>query len=631
MHTTEATHAPEDTVATPASRVTPTPPLPGLPSLPAAFEAAAAQAGDRTAVEFGASSLTYRELDAAANRLARRLRQEGVATGDRVGVQLSRSLELYTVLLAVLKAGAVLVPLNPAHPVGIRREIVRAAGLPLTLRDVAAGLGSLTVERDVHELIADSADLDDGPLEPVDPESPAYILFTSGSTGQPKGVRIPHRAISRVAEHNGEAEVRADDAFLQLAPYSFAASTTEVWLSLLHGARVVAAPPQLPSLPELARIITERRVTFLNLPCGLFNLLVDGHPEALAGVRTVIVSGDFPSPPHLAKALEAVGGTVFNAYGCTENSALTAVHPLTRDDIRRQVFPVGRPLPGVGLHVLDEDLAPSAPGEIGELCIAGAGVALGYLDQPELTAEKFPEVDGVRLLRTGDMARRTADGEVVLAGRADQMVKIRGYRVELREVELAAEKTGLVERAVVRAVNAQDQLRELVLFCTTADGRPPGTEELLSELRGVLPDYMLPARVHHLAELPLNHNGKLDRMALEEPRATLVEPAAAAARAEADDPVASTITTLLAGATGRERLGAADSFVLSGANSLQLIQLAASLQEVMGVDVRAEDVFRHGTAQALADHIRSLRENGTATGAETDAIREKGTEVTAHD
>ncbi|MGD9483620.1 non-ribosomal peptide synthetase [Streptomyces sp. TRM70308] len=590
--------------------------LPDVPALPEAFAAAARAAADRTALEYGTSSLTYRELNASANRLARRLRHAGVAAGSRVGVHMSRSLELYTALLAVLKAGAVVVPLNPAHPVSVRRAIAEEAALPLTLRDVPAGLGSVTVEHDVHELIAESAGLDDGdPTEPVDPESTAFILFTSGSTGRPKGVRIAHRGIARVARYTGEVEVRADDCFLQTAPYSFAASTTEIWLSLLHGARVVVPPSRLPSLPELARTVTERRVTFLNLPCGLFNLLVDHHPEALRGVRTVIVSGDFPSPAHLARALDAVGGTVYNAYGCTENSALTAVHAVTEEDLRGGVLPVGRPLPGVGLHVLRDDLTPCAPGEVGELCLSGAGLAQGYLDRPELTREKFPVRSGTRLLRTGDMARATPEGEVVLAGRADQMVKIRGYRVELREVELAAEETGLVERAVVRAVEAGDHLKELVLFCTTAHGEPPGTEALLAELRGRLPDYMLPARVHHLAELPLNHNGKLDRMALQEPRAVLVEPRTEQPAPAAGDPVASAIVGLLAGATGGERIGPGDSFVLSGANSLQLIQLAANLQDVMGVDVRAEDVFRYDNARELADHIRSVREGGSEVAA----------------
>ncbi|WP_461712797.1 AMP-binding protein [Streptomyces sp. DSM 41029] len=392
--------------------------LKDVPALPAAFETAAAAAADRTALECGKRVLTYRELNAAANRLARRLRSsEGVTAGSRVAIHMSRSVELYVALLAVLKLGGVVVPLNPAHPVAVRRSAAEEAQPVLTLRDVPAGLGSVTAERDVHELVAASGSLPDGNLaEAVDPESTAFILFTSGSTGRPKGVLIPHRAIARVADHNGHAVVLPDDCFLQTSPYSFAASTTEIWLSLLHGARLVVPPPQLPSLPELARLITEHGVTFLNLPCGLFNLLVDGHPEALDGVRSVIVSGGFPSPEHLSRALRAVGGAVHNAYGCTENSALTAVRALTEEDVRRQVFPVGRPLPGVGLHVLRPDLAPCDPGEVGELCLSGAGLTHGYLEQPKLTAEKFPEHAGTRLLRTGDMARLTPEGEVVLVG-----------------------------------------------------------------------------------------------------------------------------------------------------------------------------------------------------------------------
>nr|C0LTL9.1 RecName: Full=3-hydroxy-4-methylanthranilate adenylyltransferase; AltName: Full=4-MHA-activating enzyme [Streptosporangium sibiricum]ACN39728.1 SibE [Streptosporangium sibiricum] len=586
--------------------------LPSLrvPTLPVAFEAAARAAGDRIALEYGSSSITYRELDAAANRFARRLLREGVTPGSRVGLHMTRCLELYIAMIGLLKAGAVVVPLNPSHPVTVRRSVVREADLPLTLRDVPAGLSSVTVERDVHELLAAGADLDDtSPGLCTDPESTAFILFTSGSTGRPRGVRIAHRGIARVASYNGEVEVRPDDCFLQLAPYSFAASTTDIWLSLLHGARVVVLPSQLPSLPKLAHTIKEYGVTFLNLPGGLMNLLIDAHPEAFAKVRTVIVSGDFPSAPHLARVMKAVPGTVYNAFGCTENSALTAVHPMTPEDLQLGVVPIGLPLPGVGLHVLGEDMTPCAPGEVGEMHISGAGLAQGYLGLPEETAAKFPTVDGVRMLRTGDWARTTPAGEVVLVGRTDQMVKIRGFRVELREVELAADQSGLVEKAVVRAVDATDGQKELVLFCTTATGEAPSIEALLADLKSRLPDYMLPARVHHLAELPVNVNGKLDRMALREPRAVLVEPDGTAQQQPVvRDIIATTVTRLLAVVTGREPIGVSDSFLASGANSLQVIQLAASLHDVMGVDVRPEDIFQLDNAESLAGHIRALRQ-----------------------
>ncbi|MFI6230579.1 amino acid adenylation domain-containing protein [Micromonospora echinospora] len=587
------------------------PHLRDVPTIPVAFEAAARAAGDRVALQYGSSSLTYRELDAAANRFARQLRDEGVVPGTRVGLHMSRCLELYVAIIGLLKAGAVVVPLNPAHPVAVRRSVAREADLPLTLRDVPAGLGSVTVERDVHELLAASTGLDDtSPGLCTDPESTAFVLFTSGSTGRPRGVRIAHRGIARIASYNGEVTVRPDDCFLQLAPYSFAASTTDIWLSLLHGARVVILPSRLPSLPRLASTITECGVTFLNLPGGLMNLLVDAHPEAFAGVRTLIVSGDFPSLAHLERVMKAVPGTVYNAFGCTENSALTAVHPMTEEDLRLGVVPIGRPLPGVGLHVLREDLTPCAPGEVGEMCISGAGLAQGYLASSDETAAKFPTVDGVRLLRTGDWARTNPAGEVVLVGRTDQMVKIRGFRVELREVELAAEQGGLVQRAVVRAVDGTDGQKELVLFCTTATGEPPSTEALLADLKGRVPDYMLPARVHHLAELPVNVNGKLDRMALQEPRAVLVEPdGSAGPRPTAEDVLATTVTSLLAGVTGRQPIGVRDSFLASGANSLQIIQLAAGLHDVMGVDVRPEDIFQHDNAASLAGHIRALRQS----------------------
>ncbi|RAY12588.1 adenylation domain-containing protein [Actinomadura craniellae] len=591
--------------------------LQGVPSLSDAFERAVRRAADRTALEYGDVTLTYRELNARANRLARRLQREDVRPGTRVGMHVSRSIELYVTLLALLKAGACVVPLNPAHPLAVRRAVAAEAALPLVVGDGPIDLGEGVTVRDAAGLLAGSAGLADTDLGlAADPESTAFILFTSGSTGRPKGVRIAHRGISRIADHNGEVAVGPGDAFLQLAALSFAASTTDIWLSLLHGARLVVAPPELPSLPDLAATITERKVTFLNLPCGLFNLLVTHHPDALREVRTIIISGEFASPPHLARALRATDATIYNAFGCTENSALTAVHRVTEDDLGGGAVPVGRPLPGVTMHVLDGSLRPCPPGEVGELCIGGAGVALGYLNAPALTAQKFVDdplrgsleihtgaVDHPVLLRTGDLARTTPGGEIALVGRTDQMVKIRGFRVETREVELALRQAAPVDQVVVKAFDAADNLKELVAFYTTGDDAPVPVGDLLAGLRERLPDYMHPARFHHRTELPVNLNGKVDRMALEEPR----DARPAAAGAPVDDPLASVIAGLYRTIAGVPELGTRDSFIAAGGNSLQFIQLAAGLRQVLGVTVQAEDVFQHDTAESLAARVEEIR------------------------
>ncbi|MGY2062116.1 AMP-binding protein, partial [Nocardia gipuzkoensis] len=214
---------------------------------------------------------------------------------------------------------------------------------------------------------------------------PAFILFTSGSTGVPKGVVIAHRGIARVARHLTGFTPGPEDRFLQLAQPAFAASTTDIWTCLLRGGRLTVVPQETPPLGSLARLIVRERITVLNLSVGLFNLLVEHHPQAIAQARTVIVSGDFPSAAHLERALAVVEGDLFNAFGCTENSALTAVHKVTAAEVSEAEIPVGRPMPTVEMTVRDEYFDECPPGRIGELCIAGDGVALGYLGDPDLT------------------------------------------------------------------------------------------------------------------------------------------------------------------------------------------------------------------------------------------------------
>ncbi|GAA2923097.1 hypothetical protein GCM10020221_19010 [Streptomyces thioluteus] len=346
----------------------------------------------------------------------------------------------------------------------------------------------------------------------VDAEAPAFLLFSSGSTGEPKGVVIAHRGIARVSRHLTGFTPGPDDRFLQLAQPTFAASTTDIWTCLLRGGRLTVAPQDVPQLGELARLVERERISVLNLSVDLFNLLVEHHPEVVAQVRSVIVSGDFPSARHIERALAAVqDGDLFNAFGCTENSALTAVHKITPEDLSTAEIPVGRSMPTVEMTVRTETLAPCPPGEIGELCIAGDGVALGYHGDPLLTERKFVRHEGQCLLRTGDLAKLTGDGEIVLAGRTDQMVKVRGFRVEPRHVEMAAETVHGVAQAVAQAAPGDGAADQLVLWCVPEPGHRLVERDLLEELRGRLPDYMVPSAALVLDAFPLNANGKIDR------------------------------------------------------------------------------------------------------------------------
>ncbi|MFJ6728129.1 amino acid adenylation domain-containing protein [Streptomyces sp. NPDC091281] len=601
--------------------------------------------GEAVALADGAERVTYDRLDRRANRMARHLRDRGVTRGDRVGVHMRRSPDLYAVLLAVLKAGACVVPLDPAYPTEYLARILREArpspvicddpdDLPPEARDSA-------LSRD--DLVRDSEGLDDGAPDPgTGPDDTAFLMYTSGSTGRPKGVRIAHRGLARLGPYSGPLDIGPADGLTQSAAFSFAASTIEIWLAFLHGATLLPMPPGLPSLPVLREAVEERGATVLSLPCGLFNALVDQEPECLRSVRIVLLSGDFPSPDHLRRALAHTDAVIYNGYGCTENSSITALHPLTSpDDVDGAgVVPIGRPLPTVTLEVYDPALRPCGTDEVGELCVGGTGVALGYADQPELTAEKFTrDPDGSGLLyRTGDLARRSKNGDIVLVGRSDSMVKIRGFRVETSAVTLAARALDGIADAAVKAFEDEDtREKHLVAFYTTVDGRPVDPGELVRRLSADLPSHMVPSAFRHLEKMPTNVNGKIDRTALTvESRSSrknrdhqknrsnpnepndLNIPNNGNAKSEKGEktmqnPLEAVVLQSWIEISGMDDFSTTDSFLGHGGNSLHFVQLASRLQKIFGIEITTESVFRHGTVEQLARFIEESREQAATT------------------
>lgn len=578
--------------------------------LPRLFERAAADHPHRTALSGDGPEVSYSDLNARANRLARTLRMMQVRDGAPAGLYLDRSADLVVALLAVLKAGGCVVPLNPAHPARMIHHIVEATGLRTVLHQGQPSLAGADLpvrQAHVADLIEESASQHDGDL-PTAPAAgdDAFVLFTSGSTGRPKGVRLAHRGLARLAVADPKLTITPDDCLVHLAAFSFAASGNEFWLSLLNGAELVLLPPGLPSLSDLRDVITQRGVSVLSLPCGLFNLLVDNELDVLRELRVIMVSGDFPSPAHLATAAEHTGAAIFNGYGCTENSAISSLYPITPAVRDLDRVPVGKPLAGVTMDVLDSDLKPCPPGEVGELVIGGTGVANGYLDLPGAQAEKF--ADGGTRYRTGDLARLTPDGDVVLVGRSDSLVKVRGFRVETSAVELALKSLDDVEHAVVKAFGNEANEKSLVAFYTTWSGQGISAGELISQLADSLPEYMIPSDFHRLDAMPANLNGKIDRAALHDPRAR--------SREEKEQPMTNPLETVILqmwrDIIGTDEYSATDPFVGHGGNSLHFVKFASGLQSVFAVEVRPEDVFRHGTVRGLAEHIESLREGAAA-------------------
>ncbi|MFE0759782.1 non-ribosomal peptide synthetase [Streptomyces smyrnaeus] len=585
-------------------------------TLPELFREVARRYAERTALVHGPERLTYAELDARADKVAHALRECGVAPGTFVGLHLTRSLELYVITLAVLKAGGCVVPLNPAHPDAVVRRIVEEADVRLLVhqgRWPAPESGDGPRRLTTTALIERARDCDGGALEAgSDPEGPAFVMFTSGSTGRPKGVLVPHRGLTRLAVHSDEFEITENDCFVQQAAHSFAASTIEIWQSLLHGARLVVLPPRTPTLTDLVEAIEQHGVTFLSLPCGLFNLLVDQEPRSLRNVRVITVSGDFPSAAHLAKAAAATSAKVYNCYGCTEGSSLVAVYRVRADDPPRagERVPVGRAMPLMTADVLDARLRPCAPDEPGELCIGGAGVARGYLNDSAATAEKFvphPADPGRVLYRTGDRALKTPDGNLLLLGRSDGMVKIRGYRVETSAVELALRAHEAVDQAVVRAFGDEVTQRRLVAFYTTRDDAALRPSHLVDHLRELVQDYMIPSDFRHLDAMPLNVNGKIDRTSLTDPGTQTERPESGE---RMSSPLEAAVLHTWKDIIGVDDVTASDGFLENGGNSLHFVQLASNLKKVLGIDISVEEIFRHDNAEKLARHIEDLRAAG---------------------
>lgn len=573
-----------------------------------AFTRTAREYAAHEALSDGETITTYGELDARSSQIARVLRERGLAPGQHVGVHFDRCPATYEVFLGILKAGLVVVPFNPLHPAEHTARMWRVTEPSLTVTGAGAADGIPRASCvPLDGLLSDAAAASDAPMPcEVDAQAPAFVLFSSGSTGEPKGVVIAQRGISRVSRHLTGFTPGPGDRFLQLAQPTFAASTTDIWTCLLRGGRLTVTPQNVPQLGDLARLVERERITVLNLSVDLFNLLVEHHPRVVGGVRSVIVSGDFPSSRHIGKALEALeDGDLFNAFGCTENSALTAVHKVTPEDLSTAEIPVGRPMPTVEISVRTQALEPCPPGEIGELCIAGDGVALGYHGDPELTERKFVHHEGRRLLRTGDLAKLTGDGEIVLAGRTDQMVKVRGFRIEPRHVEMAAETVHGVAQAVAQAVPSDGAADQLALWCLPAPGHDLVEKELLEELRGRLPDYMVPSAVLVLDAFPLNANGKIDRRELS---ARLAARAPARPRGGAKpDALAAVVASELADVRGGEEIGLDDGLLESGVTSLHLMALGARLEDVVGIALAPGEIVEAGTARAVAGLIRTKR------------------------
>jgi amino acid adenylation domain-containing protein len=580
------------------------------------FERWVAAAPDATALLHGDERVSYGELNRRANRLAHRLRREGVGPEVPVAVFLDRSPELVTAFLSILKAGGAYVPLDPGYPEERLALLLADTGAPLVLTStelrerLPAGMAArLLLAGDSSDGgLEDAADPDPGPLSGA---SLAYVLYTSGSTGRPKGVAVPHEAIVRLARGGGFADLGPEQVFLQLAPTSFDASTLEIWGPLLNGGRLAIPPAGTLSLEEIGQALSRFGVTTLWLTSGLFRLMVDQNLEGLRPVRQLLAGGDVLPLPQVSRLLDRLPECrLINGYGPTENTTFTTCHPIVRRDLGRGTLPVGRPIGGTRVRILDAGLAPVAVGSPGELFAGGLGLARGYFGRPDLTAERFvPDPDprraGERLYRTGDLARWLPDGSVEFLGRIDTQVKIRGFRIEPGEVEAALAALPGVRAAAVGVRPDAEGEKRLVAWVVPSDGGIADTELRVALRRG-LPDFMVPALFVPLAALPLTPNGKVDRNALPEPAAA-GSVGGGAPRTPLEELLAGLWTDLL----GVPAVGAEDDFFALGGHSLLAVQFVSRVRETCGVEVSLRSVFERPTLSAMAAEVeRALRQGG---------------------
>ncbi|MDB5361075.1 MAG: amino acid adenylation protein [Rhodospirillales bacterium] len=571
------------------------------PSVTSVFAEIARLQGDRIALIHDDGNFSYRELDIASDRIAGHLAAQLIGPGAFVGLCAETSAACIAAILGILKVGAAYIPFDPSYPPRLL-DFVRQDSAPAMMlysrrqRHLMAPTDRGLVIEDLLEQASAGRFVGEANA----PDQIAYLMYTSGSTGRPKGVIVPHRAIVRLVQGADYARLDADEVILQQAPLSFDASTFEIWGALLNGGVLAIPPGGRASLDDIAGAIARFKVTTLWLTAGLFHLMVDHRLEALRPLRQLLAGGDVLSAAHVRKLRAALPSVcLINGYGPTENTTFSCCYTVEAEP--GDTIPIGTAINGTSVHILDEDGRPVADGDSGELHVGGLGLAHGYLNRPELTAEKFvpnPFADqpGERLYRTGDRVRRRADGNLEFLGRADRQVKINGKRVELDEIEATVRRSDLVGDAATAVVDGANGARMIALFVTPRDASVGTVDALRRFIIAELPDYMMPGRIELMRELPLSPTGKLDRIKLVE---GLAKPAGPAGPAPIGH-IPQTVRAAWRQALATDAFGMDDNFFDLGGTSLQLVGMHAGLQSALGRSLPLLEFFDHPTVRSLA-------------------------------
>lgn len=571
------------------------------------FEEIAFLTPEAVAVVCEGRKLTYSELRARAIVLSRELIGLGIGHESIVGLVMNRSPELILGMIAVLYAGAAYLPIDPLFPTSRIQYMLNDSNAKVLCSDEGNYASALKYSQTVIKVDSISIDHDkafDPPVTSTGPPSLAYVMYTSGSTGTPKGVQVMHRGITRLV-HGDFITFGPDEVFLHLSSPAFDASTLEVWGSLLHGAKCVIMPQRVPSVTDIAEIIKIHNITTVWLTATYFNTIVDEAPDALCGIRQLLIGGEALSVRHVRLALTALPETtIINGYGPTENTTFTCCYTIPRDlDTSVTSIPIGSAIRGTTVYVLDSARVPVPDGQEGELYAGGDGVARGYLNRTDLTdslflRDPFSERPDARMYKTGDLVRRRADGVVEFIGRVDDQVKIRGFRIEPAEIQAVLSKHPSVRAVAV--LPQTDSTGEKHLVAYVVPNGNPGCEQ--SDFRSFaaqkLPEFMQPSFFVILEKIPLNLNGKIDRQALPLPWGQPNPIPVTQYENEIEGAIANVWLDVLGKAVSPDQ-----NLFEAGARSLHMVRVQSRLQGVLKKKIDITALFQYPTVKSLSVYL----------------------------
>ncbi|HEX8286907.1 MAG TPA: amino acid adenylation domain-containing protein, partial [Pyrinomonadaceae bacterium] len=574
------------------------------------FEIQAAQNANQTAVVAQEGNLSYEQLNRTANQIAHFLRKQNISPNEPVGIFMDRSALMTTGVLGILKSGGAYLPMDSSYPQTRLEYMLRDANVKVILTTSEkssqlpdTGAKIICLDTDWNSIASESVE---NPQNLNQPTDLAYIIYTSGSTGQPKGTLIPHKAVNRLVFNTNYVQVDSSDYIAHVSNVSFDAATFELWGALLHGARLVVINKDLVLSPkEFVSELKSQRITAMFLTTALFNLLSRDYPNAFQTLKTVMFGGEACDPASISRVLKnGAPERLLHVYGPTETTTFATWHHIKNVAANAQTVPIGRPISNTTIYLLDSNQNPVPVGVPGEMYIGGDGLAHGYLNRPELTAEKFVsvssrklrvsnansinETENVRLYKTGDIARYLPDGSIEFIGRKDHQIKLRGFRIELGEIETAINLHPAVKEGVI-AVKESGGEKKIVAYYVPAQNAAPTVKELREFLKHKLPDYMIPSVFFELTELSLNPNGKVDRHKL--PSLEEAQPETEHAVETPKDELELKLTWIWQKVLGMQSISIKDNFFDCGGHSLVAVRLFSEIEKTLGCQLPLATLF----------------------------------------